>query len=863
MEAAAGVAVARGGVSLPMTSSNHSLKEWRVVTDHPVRNTSNEDLERTKLGHSDERLIYEVQQGREPADVDFCSITMDGSSGNDILQQRLHSVVKQREELQHMEIELRTQLIARSEVMEMQNTFDSQITEQLNANVKLQEQLLEREQAIHELERKMEEKERELHAIRLDSEAAWAKEDLLREQSKELATFRREHENAEAERTQHLKQIHDVQERFQEKERQFMELQEQSVDAAMPDGDFVFQHRVAQETVLFKDREAQAWMTRAQEMDALQSSNYHNMQAELRERTEHFNQLYHYWQQQFVEMERAHVHMIQQLQLDLAEARERNGTYSDESHTSQTNSRDASHFGQSKGSQLEMNGNGMHSGNSGGLSNGNPERVSSGDASAQADHAPGLTIAPQSLLGMPTYIPGQMNMHPFVINQLGVPQSVPSHVPQSHFHSLPVNSSLQHWQNQQAVSDGSEMPIQNPSQTEQSLLRSDTNYDYEASMNGQAYLDVHISQGLEPHTLIPSSNEEGQVLESVDKSYTVVPQSQQSLQQMSSIFHDALRLDPPEQNSETEEKSVNTSASHGIEVHGLMVEPSSSAANTSESPIHPTNFSEMTMSNATIAVPPEAYVSAGLKNALLVGKTAEVALLDERSLLACIVRTIPPGSGGRIRISSTLPNRLGKMLAPLHWHDYKKKYGKLDDFLASHPELREGAQEIIAATAAVAKVAAAAAATASHSSLLPSVAVTPMAQSSRVKKALLMESKSAKADKNNFKEYAASKPGNTTDNPSKLSAVQNQHSNGVLFNVGGGIPTVKIVSKPKDHVLNGSETRPAQSSIPLNAANGANLERSDSSFSKGSTQGRPGGTRRLSSTLFAKDSCIFFDKLID
>lgn len=35
-----------------------------------------------------------------------------------------------------------------------------------------------------------------------------------------------------------------------------------------------------------------------------------------------------------------------------------------------------------------------------------------------------------------------------------------------------------------------------------------------------------------------------------------------------------------------------------------------------------------------------------------------------------------------------LPNRLGKMLSPLHWHDYKKKYGRLDDFVASHPEVR-------------------------------------------------------------------------------------------------------------------------------------------------------------------------------
>jgi hypothetical protein len=35
----------------------------------------------------------------------------------------------------------------------------------------LQEQLLEREHAIHELERKMEEKDRELHNIKLDNEA--------------------------------------------------------------------------------------------------------------------------------------------------------------------------------------------------------------------------------------------------------------------------------------------------------------------------------------------------------------------------------------------------------------------------------------------------------------------------------------------------------------------------------------------------------------------------------------------------------------------------------------------------------------------------------------------------------------------
>ena len=81
---------------------------------------------------------FKVQKGREPADVDFCSITIDGSLDNDILQQRLHSVVKQRDELQQMEIDLRAQLIARSEIMEMQNTYDSQLEEHASVNVELQ-----------------------------------------------------------------------------------------------------------------------------------------------------------------------------------------------------------------------------------------------------------------------------------------------------------------------------------------------------------------------------------------------------------------------------------------------------------------------------------------------------------------------------------------------------------------------------------------------------------------------------------------------------------------------------------------------------------------------------------------------------
>ena len=53
-----------------------------------------------------------------------------------------------------------------------------------------------------------------------------------------------------------------------------------------------FQHRVAQENILYKDeqlREAHAWVAQVRDMDVLQSQS---LQVELRERMEQFNQ---YW----------------------------------------------------------------------------------------------------------------------------------------------------------------------------------------------------------------------------------------------------------------------------------------------------------------------------------------------------------------------------------------------------------------------------------------------------------------------------------------------------------------------------------------------------------------------------------------
>ncbi|XP_068634133.1 uncharacterized protein [Aristolochia californica] len=856
MEAAAGVAAGRG--TLPMPSPQSSRKEWRAVS-----NTGTEELDRSKIGQSDERTIYE--QGTGPVDVDFCSITVDGGSNNDLLQQRLHSVSRQRDELQQLEFELRAQVIARAEIIEMQKNFDAQIKEHVNTVAKLKEQLQEREHCIHELERKMEEKDRELRAIKIDNEAAWAKEDLLREQNKELATFRRERDNSEAERAQHLKKIHDLKEHIHEKESQYLELEEQ--------------HRVAQETLLYKDeqlREAQAWVARAQEMDALQSTTNHSLQAELCERTEQLNQLWLGCQRQFAEMERLHLQTVQQLQLELAEARERNGISNNESQSARANSNDVS---LNKGSNFNINEGGSISGNSSVLQNGSTDNVqplvSAGNESTKTDHVPGVPIAPSPILGMGALIPpGQIpTLHPFLMHQQSVPHllaSTSSQIPQSHmvhFQPIPPISSHQHWPSQQAASESSQLVLQTqyqPSQTEQSLLRSDTQYDYEIRADGQVvhsdFVDVHISSQPTSNPVVTSSSSEQQVLDSNEQ--YLPSQNHQNIQECSSQFHDTLRLDPFEQkelkvnpennvmNSVDKSRGVDLAsapfrqqndetvvdpAKQPQEDMGLAADQPTLDVNDSCNVNHQgksTDTVKLITSNMTLSDVP---VSAGrTSTVLLSGRPPQPSILDERSLLACIVRAIPAGSGGQVRISTTLPNRLGKMLAPLHWHDYRKQYGKLDEFVARHPELfviegdfirlREGAHEIISATTAAAKVAAAAAAvSAPHTSMLPSVALTPVAQPHRLKRVPSVNSSS--------------------DVPDKRS--QDHQPNGICYNIVQGLSNVKILSKPKDiKELNGlsSEVRTGHSAVNVSLGNGLHGERTGfGNFqNKGSSNGRHG-----------------------
>lgn len=89
---------------------------------------------------------------------------------------------------------------------------------------------------------------------------------------------------------------------------------------------------------------------------------------------------------------------------------------------------------------------------------------------------------------------------------------------------------------------------------------------------------------------------------------------------------------------------------HGLqgEVVKTDIQNSASSVSPSDTSINSVSVGETTINNDSL---PD-FISSGQMHTLIGGKTSENALLDERSLLACIVRTIPPG--GRIRISTTV-----------------------------------------------------------------------------------------------------------------------------------------------------------------------------------------------------------------
>ncbi|KAJ4783890.1 RNA polymerase II degradation factor [Rhynchospora pubera] len=665
---------ARGG-SLLASSSQPPRKEWRAVSDGSYRTSGSEETERSSLGQSDERTVYE-----EGADMaEYCSIAIDGINGlsNELLQQRLQEVVRQREEIQHLELELRAQAIARPQIEEAQDSFDAQLNEHAATIAKLKEQLQERDKYILDIELKLQDKDRELHTLQIDNEAvrvAWAKDDLLREQNKELATFRRERDDIEAERAQHLQQIHDLQERLHSLEEQ---------------------HRATHDNLIFKEeqlREAHTWISRVQEIDALQSTTNQTLQAELRERTEQFNQFWLGFQRQYAEMERHHLQAIQQLQLELA-------LYKDGSKAAPEKADSKANI-----DNLTVNGNSA-------ISNGNV------DGSKKPEQGSSLPQVGQSpLLGIgPTYIPP-----PQITYMLHPSQGIPSR-------SLsPTNSSLQLGSFQVVPAIPSmpaqfwpapeAMPEETPVTTQGKFEQSEVSKNLGKQNSIQNQVDLSNQQKQISGLVTIQSGEKSQVIES-NKTQTSSLKEAAEFTIVNSTYNSGtsgLQFGSADLTSTLENHESTTAISSQRQEANTTVESGKNARNYTE-----------VASNVNIP--------------------KELPLLDERSLLACIVRAIPPGPNNQIKISTTLPNRLAKMLAPLHWHDYMKHYGKLNDFVARHPELfviegdficlREGAHQIISATNAAAQVAAAAAASpASYSSFLPPVALTPVAQTSRQKR---------------------------------------------------------------------------------------------------------------------------------
>ncbi|KAL5230373.1 hypothetical protein ABZP36_029149 [Zizania latifolia] len=592
--------------------------------------------------------------------LDDCSIAIDGSGGlsEDIIQQRLQSIVRQREELQQVEMELRAQVIAHPQIIEAQRSFEAAAKEHVAAASKLKD-----------------DKDRELDALKIDHQTVWANQDLLREQTKELQTFRRERDNSEAERAQHLKQIHDLQEHLREKESQFLALEEQ--------------HRAAQDNIIYKDeqlREAHAWVARVQEMDVLQSQT---LQAELHERNEQFNQYWISFQQQYVEMQRGFLHTIQQLQVELNELRERTGAQNDGSQTTQDSSAESA-FGQNKGNIMTANGSGTADSCQSLKNNGIPDGSIKGNSNASA-----VPVVPSSLLGIGGFVPSAQiaGMHSYIMHPQGVPPSLASPnsaVPQfGNFQSQSTIQPNMQWPNQQETQNSSQTPDETNYQTSQS----DQNAFQQAASNNDdlslkqsqvihaEHLTAHGKQPRFPSVVSESSHEQKAVESNVTEH--LVYNEQQKSQDSSSVVSPIRKFEHQEQKKELKDGKVASGKQSEEQVARHQHKGSDFDASTAQ--IHLKN--DTAEFNSNVVNQPDTLTSAGGgMGSVLPHVPNDPSLLDERSLLACIVRAVPSGPDGQIRISTTLPNRLGKMLAPLHWHDYKKHYGKLDDFVASHPE---------------------------------------------------------------------------------------------------------------------------------------------------------------------------------
>ncbi|KAI5082215.1 hypothetical protein GOP47_0001958 [Adiantum capillus-veneris] len=809
-----------GASSGSSSDSDHHTSDANqiIVASHESLRQNGEDI---KL--YDEALHIHEQ---EPASNGHSSSLSNGlpldfgglnSSKHETLEQRLHDVIRQREQLQRLEAELRAQFIARSEIIRVQNSYDEQTKQHASVVSNLQEQLQERDHRLHELEQKLEERERQLHANQKEASEAvnqvWAKDGLLREQTSELATLRRERETLiaeqkatltqfEADRAQLLSRLQDLEEQIQEKERQLQEIDEQ--------------HRTAQETLAYKDeqlREAQAWVQRAQELDAFYANTHNSLHAELRDRNEQINQLWLGQQRQLAEVERYHSQTIQRLRMEVAEAREQNrmlksgsscnidskseqslnASSGDNDHSSATDASVKLRKGVASGSnQVEHTGvlpvpASPVLGATAPVLAGNPIPVLHQFAGQPQGMLPTIPAAPahitQSTFSNPVVMPAQQHLplthqqalHSKLIQQpqssqrFTHPQPLPvySHFPETkspisihprgvHHHHQQID---QQSRDQVAIDQGgmtagldfSQLTSSSVAQQSASMQLS-VQAGHVLHQESSPFVEKQVGQAVQEKHV----NEE-QNLEGFGKTVALQDSKEQQFQQQQeekAIFFD-------DKDSEKDVDSIQVFPQHPI-IHQLELPTDSVVTEVIEqhhgldskvdeqqiSGSQASGVSSFTSQDTQAKQGPSAQsaptvtASVGQQTSTSEGngKSPLPMLLDEKSLLACLVRAIPSEASARIKISTTLPNRLGKMLAPLHWHDYKRQYGRLDDFISSHPKLfvidgdfvhlREGAHAIISATTAVAKVAAAAAAPSSlGTNWPPTVAITPVSQS--------------------------------------------------------------------------------------------------------------------------------------
>jgi hypothetical protein len=680
----------------------------------------------------------------------------------------------------------------------MQNSYEEQSKQHADLVASLQNEIHDRDQRIHRLEQSLEEREQQLRANQMQAnEAVWAKDGLLREQTNELASLRRERDAAvaeqkaaisqfEADRSDYTAQIEHLKEQVHDTERHRQEAEEQN--------------RTSQDMLLFKDnqlQEAQGWMARSQELDLY----VYNLNIELRERNDQLNQLWIGFQRQLADGERYHAQVIQRLQAELAEAREQSQLPKG-SGKERLGARDERQI--QSGNHVDLlqrEGNEETSSkaavtNNGGVVRGNPIILSHGNMEAsvpvyipldKVEHATGLLVGPSSgvvgsnpmlaSVGMPVMQQYGIQQQPLAsvaqispIIQTSFPQLHGHHTvlstPQHHPSAQHQNAQQQQQQQSRSTeaahhTSTSSLPkhFTQPGQPQQKLL------DREEGQQHGGILLSQLSKTQAPVSSVQKSQKEATVPDTVkpsrdgqqvqllshssqDQKQTEhslqyhaqsnsQPERQRQEQQQHSQSHEQVTVQHDEARQLQHQQGISSSM-HNLsqatttgteENHVQHKPPPSKTIMVKQEPSHP----------ATAPANPQQIASEPIKN-------PEPALLDERALLACLIRAVPAEANAKISLKSTLPNRLGKMLAPLHWQHYRKQYGRLDEFVSSHKELfvieddyiylREGAHAKVSATTAVAKAAAAAAA-ASPVGLdgrLPTVAVTPVAQASHMQR---------------------------------------------------------------------------------------------------------------------------------